>query len=333
MKSTFYFSFCKNNFLLEVKMSTIQCIFCLEEKTPSKEHVFPDSLGGLLVIHDVCKECNDKLGGKVDYHLVDHGLMQLARLAKRLKGKKGTIPNPLSVGKSIDDPDMTLRYKHTNDGIPKTLYVVPNVIPNNDGKYRVMVDASEPDKLVETVNKVLKRNGSESMTKEEVFSRAKYEKIENPRVNIKMELDMHSYQKAIIKIIYEMTYFWLGKDYLNDKMATKIRNYILSNELKLDKLIGNVESVNDKKDFLTNFAHPDSHIALLIKNKNRISCYINIFNNFHGLLVITENAYLYKNVSSRFLLNDTKEKLLRECSLAEEITRKSDEFSKNWIKD
>ncbi|WP_214721705.1 HNH endonuclease [Exiguobacterium sp. s192] len=303
-------------------MSTIQCIFCLEEKVSSKEHVFPDSLGGLLIIYDVCKDCNDKLGEKVDYHLVDHGLMQLARFTKGLKGKKGTIPNPLSVGKSTDDPDMTLRYKHTSDGTPGALYVIPNVI-FDDGKYRVMVDASEPDRLVETVNKILIRNGLESMTKEEIFSKAHYEKTENPRMDIEMVIDMHSYRKAIIKIIYEMTYYWLGKDYLNDEMAIKIREYILSKELEVDGLIEKVELVGDKRDVLTSLADSDSHIAVLIKNRDRISCYINIFNNFHGLVVVTEKATLYKDVSNRFLINDTKEKLIRESSLAEEITRNS----------
>lgn len=313
-------------------MSTIQCIFCLEEKKPSKEHIFPDSLGGLLIINDVCKECNDELGGKVDYHLVDHGLMQLARFTKGLKGKKGTIPNPLGVGKSIDDSDITLRYKHKSDGTPESLYVVQKV-KNDDGKYRVIVDASEPGKLVETVNTILKRNGLESMTKEEVLSKAHYERTENPGMNIEMVLDMVSYRKAIIKIIYEMTYYWLGKDYLKDEMALKIRHCILSKELEVDELFGKVEVIGEKNDILSSLANSDSHIAVLIKDKNRISCYINIFNNFHGLLVVTENAFLYKNASSRFLLNDTKEKLLRECSLAEEITRKSDELSKNWTKD
>lgn len=309
-------------------MSTIQCIFCLEEKKPSKEHIFPDSLGGLLIINDVCKECNDELGGKVDYHLVDHGLMQLARFTKGLKGKKGAIPNPLGTGKSMDDPDMTLRYKHKSNGTPESLYVVPNV-KNDDGKYRVIVDASEPDKLVETVNTILKRNRLESMTKEEILSKAQYERTENPRMNIEMVLDMNSYRKAIIKIIYEMAYYWLGKDYLKDEMALKIRHYILSKELEVDGLIGKVELIGDKNGVLSSFADSDSHIAVLIKDKNRISCYVNVFNNFYGLLVVTENAFLYKNISNRFLLNDTKEKLFRECSLAEEITRKSDELSEN----
>ncbi|WP_255259049.1 tyrosine-type recombinase/integrase [Bacillus thuringiensis] len=80
--------------------------------------MFPDSLGGLLITNDVCKACNDKLGEKVDVHLVNHGLMQFARFTKGLKGKKGKLPNPIGIGKYKDEPETTLHYKFTNDGKP-----------------------------------------------------------------------------------------------------------------------------------------------------------------------------------------------------------------------
>lgn len=301
-------------------MSTIQCIFCLKEKVSSKEHVFPDSLGGLLIIYDVCKDCNDKLGEKVDYHLVDHGLMQLARFTKGLKGKKGTIPNPLSVGKSIEDPNMILRYKHTSDGKPESLYIVPNVISDEDG-YRVMVDASEPNRLVEMVNTILKRKGLEPRTQDQILSSAEYKKTDKPQMEIEMVVDMNSYRKAIIKIIYEMTYYWLGKEYLNDTMAVKIRDYILSKELEVDGLIGKVELVSDKKDGLSSLANSDSHIAVLMRDGNKIICYVNIFNSFYGSLVGTHQAELYTGIKDYFLINDTKKKELRENLLIEEFTR------------
>ena len=53
-----------------------KCIFCrqpLPEKPEdcAKEHVIPKSVGGSLVIRDVCQSCNSKLGAEVD-HLIFH---------------------------------------------------------------------------------------------------------------------------------------------------------------------------------------------------------------------------------------------------------------------
>lgn len=44
----------------------ITCIFCGLQKNQSKEHVIPQSLGGNLVIYDVCIDCNSILGSVAD---------------------------------------------------------------------------------------------------------------------------------------------------------------------------------------------------------------------------------------------------------------------------
>jgi hypothetical protein len=100
-----------------------------------------DSLGGLHVINDVCKPCNDKLGEKVDSHLVNNILMQFARFTKNIIGKKGKIPNPIGKGKFKENPETILHYKFTDDGQPESLYVVPKVT-NNGEEYSVSVVAS-----------------------------------------------------------------------------------------------------------------------------------------------------------------------------------------------
>lgn len=44
----------------------MKCIFCLEQGTPSKEHIFPKVLGHLVEVPFVCRLCNNKLGTEVD---------------------------------------------------------------------------------------------------------------------------------------------------------------------------------------------------------------------------------------------------------------------------
>ncbi len=57
----------------------MRCIFCLEERAPSDEHVFPEAIGGTLKIDRVCKSCNGRLGSDVDVLLTDHGLILMKR--------------------------------------------------------------------------------------------------------------------------------------------------------------------------------------------------------------------------------------------------------------
>lgn len=57
------------------------CIYCLEEKISSKEHVLPASLGGNLTIRCVCKDCNVGLSF-LDQSLVDSSLLSLVRLSE-----------------------------------------------------------------------------------------------------------------------------------------------------------------------------------------------------------------------------------------------------------
>ncbi len=57
------------------------CIYCLEKKISSREHVMPASLGGNLIIRCVCEGCNGGLSD-LDQSLSDSSLLSLIRLTK-----------------------------------------------------------------------------------------------------------------------------------------------------------------------------------------------------------------------------------------------------------
>jgi hypothetical protein len=61
------------------KNGRMRCFFCLEEREPTEEHVFPHAIGGTLTIDRVCKPCNDFLGAKVDVLLTNHELILIKR--------------------------------------------------------------------------------------------------------------------------------------------------------------------------------------------------------------------------------------------------------------
>jgi hypothetical protein len=142
-------------------------------------------------------------------------------------------------------------------------------------------------------------------------------------MEINMNFDINSYRKAIIKIIYEMAYYWLGKGFLNDEMGAKIRDYVLSDKLDVAGLFGKVDLIGDKKDGLSFLADADSHTAILKREGNNIFCYVNLFNTFEGVLIVTNQVDNYHCNEGRFLVIDVPKNEMRESSLIEEIIKRS----------
>jgi len=47
----------------------MNCIFCNSSYKFSEEHIIPESIGGSVIINDVCVDCNSKFGAEVDINL------------------------------------------------------------------------------------------------------------------------------------------------------------------------------------------------------------------------------------------------------------------------
>ena len=72
----------------------MRCIFCLKEREPTEEHVFPEAIGGTRTIYRVCKPCNDFLGAKVDVLLTDHKAILLKRAEFGMGERSGRDIDP-----------------------------------------------------------------------------------------------------------------------------------------------------------------------------------------------------------------------------------------------
>jgi hypothetical protein len=304
-------------------LSEITCIYCLKKYPKgSVEHIFPDALGGTLVINDVCTNCNNTLGKNVDSHLTNHSLMLMERQLKKIRGKSGKIPNPLAKGVLAEDNETQVHYRFDDAGDPQGVYLVPKV-KQNDNEFQISVDASEPHKLVEIVNKILKRHNKDPMSKEEILNNANYGKPNNPTISYKTKVDFNSYRKGILKIIYELSYYLIGKEYLHDETGKKLREYIMSDDVNIDGLKGFAGLVSEKKtSFSQLFGDKNAHFGLLKIDGMKIHCYVNLFNTFEGGMIISEEAGRYTNLIDSFIYNNTVTKEHRKNSLIDEINRR-----------
>ena len=307
------------------------CIICLSEKNiaeMSKEHVFPESIGGTFSINTVCILCNNRLGSEVDHHLVNHALIEGQRLLKSLKGKSGSIPNPIAVGTLATDSSQKL-ISRIEIGKPAVLYLTPSVVRSKgeDGteSIRVSVDSSEKHKLHEIVNKVRTRSGMPPLPQEEIDAAATPHQIENPTVSINMDIDLIQFQKGIYKIAYELACTWIGEAYPHDPTANLIRRRMFDtappDELQGKYLInGWIKLLGDERPVWMDDSQ--SHIAFLDKSREgKIRAYVRIFNIFEGSIIVSHEADRYSDFQARFLCINPETGKCLLSSLSEAISR------------
>jgi len=75
-------------------MNDFYCIYCGKNcEKKSEEHIIPESIGGNLIIDNVCETCNSNIGSKVDAKFVDSEYMLFLRYNYRDFLPKQYIPN------------------------------------------------------------------------------------------------------------------------------------------------------------------------------------------------------------------------------------------------
>ncbi len=314
------------------------CIFCLREKADTdfnKEHVFPESIGGSLTINDVCTTCNSYLGRCVDNHLVDHLFIKSERMTHQLSSKGRSIPNPFGIG--IMDDGTKVQFTPGENGNNK-LYILPKKIDKKEESSKVTLNIrlseEKKDELLSITNKIRKRMGLPKWRKEDLYKHTTttHTKIINPEVTLDFFYDDIEYRRAILKIAYELGYYWFGDEFLNNEDAELIRQCIMHDEpsvkwyekFQLRPVIGRASDFSvydcwsDAKD---------SHIAYVSPLGGRVYCFIKIFDVFAAFIPLSSKYILPKNNPhfhdslGNFIAVNYKTGKCKECTLAEESSR------------
>lgn len=308
----------------------MKCIICKENKDVlTREHIFPDAIGGTLITNNVCKSCNDKLGHSVDYHLVNHLLIQFDRMLLKIRGKSGIIPNPLGKGVLASDQQQRVDYRFNKEGEPQELYLFPRVekISKDDGTetLRISVDQKDEAKLPLLVNKVLKRNGASEMTMEQISEQILKAIEPYPKVLINTQFDILQYKRAILKIAYELAFYWLGDNYFEDPASEMIRKCILDDNLPSDfslkyPIKGTIDLINKRAMFNFQNENPKNHLAFMNIDGEKINCYIKIFNTFEAFINISNDANVYPTFKGNFISINPVTGVTKESSYSKAIS-------------
>lgn len=293
-----------------------KCIICRELKSEDKfneEHIIEDSLGGKIKIYDVCKECNSKLGTKIDACLTNNFISELYRYDFKIKGKSGNLPNPFKQGTLVGEEGRTVVCDEELK--PKLRTYVEQDYDNN----KIIVSAENEEEAYRIIRKIMKRRGKNNITDEEISNMIIEKKNQQfrPQVKFNKELDFNLIGLAIIKIAYEFSYRWLGKEYLNDLQSNKLSSMLLTyiREDKVSNIEGSIGNIPEslsgglKKELIATLFNKDLseidlnklHIVLLQVSNGKLYCNVSIFGTFNYWVLISNEANNYQNINKFFI--------------------------------
>ena len=309
----------------------MRCIFCLEERAPSREHVFPESIGGTFVIDRVCKTCNERLGAKVDCKLSDHLACLVVREQLGMIDGVGrpvrSWPRFFREGVLAADQTRTIEIRQDRETGRFNAKLRPHsrAITSPEGVIgeEISIDLSDIDQLPKIVQRRRKRAGLKPMSEPEIEAlmneaRMNICTIERPELIHYSKVDIENYKLAIAKIAYEMAWHWLGDVYLADARAMILRDYILGRRDNLP--VSYIEFKEDHAGFAPWASEPNAHIALGVSQARSHAIALRIFGIFIGVVEITSANERYGDIAwNRFLLIDPATGMQRASSLNAEI--------------
>ncbi|WP_337170178.1 HNH endonuclease [Gemmatimonas aurantiaca] len=307
-------------------LSMTTCIICTTPKPEAEfhpEHVFPSAIGGRLVVHNVCDQCNHTLGSAVDSSLTDHWLIQTRRMQLGISGNSGKVPNPLARGHLVGDPTYRLRDVVAGDGGPGKLIIERSVqrTKQADGSEMISIrlDESEAADLPALVNKILKRAGHDALPEADIEKHAVTHSI-NAEVEVSgVNIDLVEYKRGVLKIAYELACRWLGDAFLQEPAASDIRDCLLDpKETQISAaLCGRIYFAGAEPQIPLPWG-PNVHVGILLITNDHVALVVRIFDIIEAQITMSHQPSHYARVASMFVMNDSVSGDVREGRLEDE---------------
>lgn len=284
-----------------------RCILCRRDgREMSDEHVIPDAIGGYYHIYSVCKECNSRLGSKVDKYLLDNWLTVVKRNEHQMAGKTGVVPHPL-MGEGVLEDGQKVRMEKDEEGhlFP---YLIPSApIVSDDGKQvSFSLDARDAKSVNHITEKVLKRKGFDR-TRTAIESFRQDIHIDKPCVRMQFSIDIKSYLLSLLKIAYEFTIDQLPS-YIEDPQARLYADILLCGEKdRVDEISVMANGFMDKKfvilpTYIDNNEH--RHLLFLTEVENQLVCVVKLFDVYGVSIRMSDKSYGVGQENGIIAIND-----------------------------
>ncbi|PKU22994.1 HNH endonuclease [Telmatospirillum siberiense] len=317
-----------------------RCIFCLELRPGSEEHVFPLAIGGTLTTDRVCVDCNSTLGSRVDSVLCDDLPIRSRRAQLGLAGNSGKLPAThdilLGIASLAGNPDRKVHTTFNEASGQLEIRTIPHetdiVLPDGTKACQVIIDERDRGQIPKIIQRVLKRHDLPPLSNEQMeVEQKKYTEEtliteERPQVVKTFVYSFAFLRHAIIKIAYELACLWLGDDYLDDPTAAELRAAIRADDpASTDGLPGYVGPAEDCNVFAQWLPNADHHLAYSQVTHDGIGIAVRIFDVYAAVVWVSKDASRYAHINQRdvlrFLVIDAVTGEKHETSWEQEVIR------------
>ena len=315
------------------------CIFCLEDRPSTLEHVFPLAIGGTITTDRVCGDCNSILGTRVDGALSDFFPIRMRRARLGLAGNSGTPPMwyELLEGESsvIGQAASRVRvsFSEATGGLDtRQLYHAADVESPDGSKFRqITLDARDIDQIPKIIQRERKRRGLPPLRDEELaIAAANYtvKVVEKPVIAHPINVSFEYLRHALIKIAYELSFIWFGEAYLTDPIAVELRKAICdADPASTDNIPCYVGDVGNCVPFKFWIPHENHHLAYAnIARDQKVVLCVRIFDIFAAAVTVSHEPGRYFSQAAdrkklRFIAMDSLTGRTIDTSFDEESRR------------
>jgi hypothetical protein len=319
----------------------MRCIFCLCERPPSLEHVFPLAIGGRMTTDRVCESCNSTLGSRVDSALTDFFPVRQRRAELGLAGNSKTAPNPLEILSGVatlaGQPERRVetRYNPKTGKLDHRLlhHAADVMMPDGRKARQISIDARDKDKIPTIIQRERKRHRMSPLPPDELAVEvakaiSNGSTISPIPISKNLSFSFAFLRHAMMKIVYELAFLWLGETYLDDPVADQLRTAICSPNLssadEIPGYIGEAKGCKPFEQFWT--PHPAHHLAYATTLlNNQIIVAVRIFDIQAAVVAVSNEPMRYLHApfdtKLRFVTINSVSGEMQNTSFAEEQHR------------
>lgn len=281
---------------------TITCIFCTNEREATDEHIVPEFAGGSLIIKEVCKICNSRMGSDFEGPISRSIIFRLPRHVHGIQGKSASPIHPFpNMGMTEDGSKMRVDSEFKPYIATK---MEERKLESGGVEVSLKIDASDAEKIPEIIESKIRRTAKKEwpdMTSDEVDSLVrnalaslpqKYEvRTAQPTIGYRESVDLNHLTLLMMKIAYEIAFHHNGTGILADTSNIQLRDAIQTRDTKA-KIHGTLFPQPDPFSYVT--APENTHCVALCNNV----CYVRLF-NISAIIQVSEAC-------SKFSLTEEK---------------------------
>lgn len=324
----------------------MQCIFCSEERPPSREHIFSLAIGGTITTDRVCAGCNSILGSRVDSALNNFLPVRTRRAELGLSGNSGEPPSIFEMflgDQKLIGPEAnrirTSLNKVTGRLEHRQLYHATDVVmPDGKKARQITLDERDKSQIPTIIQRDRKRRGLPPLSSEELSIKASeytVNTVEHPLIHVNIPVSFAFLRHAMMKIAYEFAFLWLGESYLDDHLAVELRDAILNEDISsTDSLTGYVGWAESCPAFKFWTPHKAHHLAFASVVSEAVIVAARVFDIYAAAIPVSRDVSRYARTDADamkfpFLVIDAVTGRTIETTFGEEQHRLVREMTKH----